>query len=135
MIVVDASIALGWSFKDEVTPLIDAVFRQVVEDGAKAPAIWRLEVANSLRTALRKGRIDHDGRRILLNALLNLSIDVDPETSDHAWSSTLRLSDHHGLTVYDAAYLELAIRHGLPLATLDDQLRTAASEAGVAILP
>lgn len=133
-LVLDGSAALAWCFADETTPAVDAVMDQVAEAGAVVPAIWRLEVANGLQAGLRRGRLDAERRDAMLAALADLPIDADPETDRHAWTATLRLADRHALTLYDASYLELALRLGLPMATLDKALRSAADTAGVPIL-
>ena len=134
MIVVDASTTLSWFFEDERSPSVIAVVNEVTRSGAIVPAIWPLEVANAFRMAIRRKRIDPDFRGRALAQLGNMPISLDVETNEHAWDATVRLSDLHGLTVYDAAYLELAIRRKLPLATLDDQLKAAATQAGVTAL-
>ena len=101
---------------------------------AVVPAIWRLEVANGLQSGIRRGRVTLEKRDALLTALADMDIRADLETDHHAWSTTVRLADRHRLTVYDASYLELAQRLGLPLASLDKALRDAGSAAGVALL-
>ena len=131
MIVIDASITMPWYFQDEVSSEAEAVFDRVIADGAIVPAHWKLEIANSFRTALRRGRIDREYREASLADLDAMPIQIDPETTVHAWSATLRLTDLYGLTPYDAAYLELAMRRNLPLATLDDRLKSAAQTVGV----
>lgn len=130
-IVVDASITLPWYFLDEVTPDTEAVFDRVIAEGAIVPAHWRLEVANGFRTAMRRRRIDRTYRDESLQDLARLAIEIDPLTVDQAWKATLEFADRYDLTPYDAAYLELALRHDLPLATLDKELKTAAMHAGV----
>jgi predicted nucleic acid-binding protein len=101
----------------------------VADDGAVVPALWRLEVANSLTLAVRRGRIDAGFRRAALGDLALLNITIDQHTDANAWGETLNVADRYQLTLYDAAYLELAQRRGLPLAILDDELcgRTAPS--------
>lgn len=105
----------------------------MAERGAVVPSLWRLEVANGLLGAVRRGRLAVERRDALLEALLEMDIAIDAETDLHAWSGTVRLAEAHGLTAYDAAYLELAQRRRLPLATLDAALAQAAREAGVAL--
>ena len=130
-IVIDASTTLAWVFDDESTPSIDTLFDAVASDGAVVPGLWQLEVANGLQMAIRRGRIDKAYREQALERLGRLNIEIDLETSTHAWGATLRLADRSGLTPYDAAYLELAQRRRLPLATLDRRLGQAATEAGI----
>ena len=111
-----------------------AVLEQVTDVGAIVPALWRLEVANALQMAVRRGRIDASFRDASLADLGKLDIQIDAETDRHAWTTTLQLAGRLQLTVYDAAYLELAQRCALPLATLDEALRTAASTLRIALL-
>ncbi len=132
--VLDASAALAWCFEDESSSKTDAVMLQVAKDGAFVPALWRLEVANGLQTGIRRGRVTTTQRAELLSALAAMEITTDPETDRYAWSTTVRLAERHGLTIYDASYLELAQRLSLPLASLDKALRSAASAAGVPLL-
>lgn len=130
-IVIDASITLSWYFEDEVSGESEAVFDHVVANGAVTPVHWKLEIANGFRTALRKGRTDDAYRKASLNDLDAMAIEIDRDTIAHAWSEVVRLSDLYRLTPYDAAYLELALRRNLPLATLDRALQRAAIQAGV----
>jgi predicted nucleic acid-binding protein len=94
----------------------------------------RLEVANALQTAIRRQRIDAVYRDASLAELGLMPITIDADTSTYAWSATLRLSERFSLTPYDAAYLELAQRRSLPLATLDRDLRTAAPVLNIELL-
>jgi len=130
-LVLDSSITLAWFFEDERSALADAVLRQVAESGAVVPSLWRLEIANALQMAVRRKRIDARFRDASLADLHALPISVDAETDRHAWAATLKLAERCKLTLYDAAYLELAQRVGLPLASLDQQLRAAAKAIGV----
>jgi predicted nucleic acid-binding protein len=102
--------------------------------GAWVPALWRLEVANVLEIGVRKGRSDSSFRDAALADLALLPITVDQETDRQAWGATANLAARHRLTLHDAAYLELARRHCLPLATLDNELRAAATAEDVALL-
>ncbi len=133
-LVLDASMALSWYFADEQTDEADTVLDIVVEQGAVVPSLWRLEVANALQVSVRRKRFDVAFRNRALAQLSHLTIAVDPDTDTNAWSATLRLSDQFQLTLYDAAYLELAQRRGLPLASLDRPLRKAAGALGIALL-
>src|SRR5215831_9743940 len=125
-LVLDSSATLAWIYSDEVTDGIRRLFDTVAETGAFVPALWRLEVANSLTIAVRRGRIDAEFRRAALDDLAMLEITTDNQTDTHAWAETLQLADRFRLTLYDAAYLELAHRRGVPLATLDEDLSAAA---------
>jgi predicted nucleic acid-binding protein len=133
-LVVDSSAALVWVYAEETTEAIREVFERLTERGAWVPALWRLEVANVLQMGVRRGRHDALFRDAALADLALLPISVDPETDRQAWSATVRLAERHRLTMYDAAYLELAQRRGLPMATLDTELRHAASAEGVILL-
>lgn len=133
-LVVDASITMAWCFEDEATPAAEEVLDHVVEGNAIVPSIWRFEVGNALQMAIRRKRINEIFRDDALARLLAMPITVDPETDAHAWTTALRLSERFGLTLYDAAYLELAERRSLPLATLDRDLRKAAPALGVVLL-
>jgi predicted nucleic acid-binding protein len=133
-LVLDSSATLAWIYSDEITQAIGELFETVAETGALVPALWRLEVANSLTVAVRRKRIDAEFRRVALADLALLDITTDAQTDTHAWAETLLLADRHGLTVYDAAYLELAYRRALPLATLDEQLAVAATALGLRVL-
>ena len=132
-LVLDSSATLAWVFGDETTDAIRDVFAQIAEEGAEVPSLWRLEIANSLTAAVRRKRIAEDYRRAVLVDLGLLDITVDTQTDAQAWGETLRLADQCQLTFYDAAYLELARRRNLPLATLDHALRRAAQSIGVAL--
>jgi predicted nucleic acid-binding protein len=133
--VLDNSVALAWCFEDEQTAAIMALLDRVTETGAVAPQLWPIEAVNGLLTAERRGRIDHDTRHRLAGFLRELPISIDDETASRMWSVTAPLAELHQLTAYDAAYLELAQRLGLPLATSDAALITAAQVAGVSLLP
>jgi predicted nucleic acid-binding protein len=133
---VDSSFALAWVFKDETTPETDKVLDSLGQ-GAKAlvPALWRWEIANALLTAEKRKRAtmaELNGHLLLLRSL---PIEVDETAHDQAWNVTHSLAQKHKLTSYDAAYLELAIRRGLPLATLDSDLVAAAKVENVHLLP
>ena len=133
-VVLDSSATLAWIYGDETTDAIRHVFDRVAEAGAVVPALWRLEVANSLTVAVRRGRIDAEFRRAALGDLALLDITIDRYTDSHAWGETLTLADRFRLTLYDAAYLEVAQRRAVPFATLDKALRAAGASLGVHLL-
>jgi predicted nucleic acid-binding protein len=133
-LVLDSSATLAWIYGDETTDAIREVFDAVADDGAFVPALWRLEVGNSLTVAMRRNRIDEGFRRAALADLALLDITTDPHTEAHVWSDTLHLADRFRLTLYDAAYLELAQRRALPLATLDAALRVAGEALGIRVM-
>jgi len=132
--VLDASVALAWCFVDEATPASDALLDRLADEEAVAPALWRLEVANALAMAERRGRLNVAGLSRSVNLLQQLAIAIDPEGSDRAFRDILDLARSERLTAYDAAYLELALRLGLPLASKHTRLRKAAAGLGLALL-
>ncbi|HEY2481649.1 MAG TPA: type II toxin-antitoxin system VapC family toxin [Caulobacteraceae bacterium] len=133
-VVIDASMAISWLFDDEHTDAAHAVMLRAVAEGAIVPSLWRLEVANVLRNAARRGRCDEAYVDRSLERLGRLPVAVDDETDQHAWGETRALSREQGLTLYDAAYLELAIRKALPLASCDADLVAAAGRRNVETL-
>lgn len=133
-LVLDTSATIAGMYPDEGTSAIHAVLDRVGKDGAWVPSLWRLEVANVLNIGIRRGRNTVAFRDAALIDLAELSIQVDTDTDHHAWHSTLHLATIHHLTLYAAAYLELALRRGLPLASLDADLRAAAAAQGIELL-
>ena len=130
-IVLDASMTLAWLFEDEQTDQVLATINHVYMGGASVPPLWRYEVANGLQMAIRRQRITPDYRTRSLDKIDELPITIDPDGLSEIWSTTIKLADLYRLTVYDAAYLELAQRRRLPLATLDAALSKTARESGV----
>jgi predicted nucleic acid-binding protein len=133
-LILDSSATLAWTFLEERTDAIVNLFDLVADNGAVVPELWPIEVANTLNVGIRRGRITKAYRKRILAILENMPISMDWETRKHTWDRTLELADLHRLTVYDATYLELALRLSLPLATLDDDLREAAQRNGVPLL-
>jgi predicted nucleic acid-binding protein len=132
--VVDTSITLAWCFEEERTqPIMDLLYR-LGQQGAHAPLLWPLEALNGLLMAQRRRRIHAQQREELAEFLRVLPVALDSETTEHAWTTTAQLADRHRLTAYDAAYLELALRRKLPLATLDHELIKAAKALGTTVL-
>lgn len=132
--VLDNSVALAWCFEDEQTTAVMDLLDRVAETGANAPMLWPLEALNGLVVAERRRRIDAAKRAELATFLHALPIVLDMDTAGQAWAATLGLAERFRLSVYDAAYLELAQRRRIPLASLDRDLRAAASAAGLAVL-
>ncbi len=132
--VLDSSATLAWVYADEMTPAVAALSTAVSETGAWVPTLWHLEIGNNLNLAVRRGRIDADQRQKLFDQLRALNIFTDVDTHTYAWTKTLRLAEQFRLTLYDACYLELAQRRGLPLATLDGELRAAGLALGLELL-
>jgi predicted nucleic acid-binding protein len=133
-LVLDASAAIASLLDDERTEAADRIMEQVSSTGAFVPSLWRLEVANVLRNAARRGRCTDPFVDLSLDGLARMPIAVDGETDAHAWGRTLELARDCDLTLYDAAYLELALRKALPLATCDDELAEAAKAKAVPLL-
>ena len=135
-LVLDCSVAVAWCFEDEATPALDALLDRVQAEGAVVPAWWTLDVANVLLTAARRGRIAREAVQERLALFDMLAIETDTQGIGAVWRSTvLTLAQTEMLTLYDAVYLELAIRRGLSLASSDRALRQAATQRGVAIVP
>ena len=133
--VLDCSLAMAWCFEDEASAAAYAILERVRYDGALVPALWVWEVANVLTLAARRGRIGGGDVAARLALMTALPIRVDDEGVARAWRETALLAQAETLTVYDAAYLELALRMGADLATLDTELRSAAVRVGVRVLP
>lgn len=131
--VADSSITLAWCFPDEAAAYPQAILDSLASATAYVPALWHLEVANALLVGERKARCTAADITTWTGFLASLPIALDAETMLRAWSDTLNLARTHKLAAYDAAYLELAVRRGIPLATLDKQLRDAAKAAGVTL--
>jgi len=131
--VLDGSITLAWFFEDESDAYADAVEDALVKASAVVPALWHLEVANALLVGERRKRTTEAKVTQFVALLQSLPISVDDATIAQAWSDTLHLARGQNLSAYDAAYLELALRRGLPIATLDDRLKAAAAAVGVTL--
>lgn len=130
--VLDASVALAWCFEDEATSQTEAVLDRLAEDSAVAPSLWELEVVNVLLLAERRGRLTESQAARFVALLSQLPIHISSAHAD--MGAVLAAGRHHGLTAYDAAYLVLAEREGIALATMDGRLRAAAQAAGVPLL-
>lgn len=133
--VLDASVALSWSFEDETSPYAEEIIEALKSTTATVPPVWPLEVNNAILTAVRRRRMPEADAIRLLAVLDTLPLDIDEEVPREALGQRiLELGLTHGLSSYDASYLELAMRRGLPLATQDDRLVRAATNTGVRIL-
>ena len=133
--VLDCSVTVAWFFEDEATAETEALLDRTAESGALVPGLWRLEVGNVLSKAERRKRIDASKVASYVDVLAQLPIATDTETEERALRETLALARHEHLTTCAAAYLEVAMRRGIPLATLDKALLRAARHLGVATLP
>lgn len=133
-LVLDASVALSWVLLDEGNARADAVLARLEDAPAHVPQVWPLEVANGLRVAERRGRIREFQVRQGLEDLLALPVRVEMSEPPRVFGEILALARSYGLSVYDAAYLDLAMRLALPLASLDENLARAARESGVGVV-
>jgi predicted nucleic acid-binding protein len=124
--VVDASYAAAWCFDDEATAATDRMFRRAAASGIVVPSIWKFEIANLIRSAERRQRLTQAQSDFRLTALATLVVLDDESSQDRTWTDVLALARAHVLTVYDAAYVELALRLRLPLATRDKVMAEAA---------
>ena len=133
--VIDASVALAWCFDDEATEATRTLLDRFEDERAEVPSLWHLELANALAMGERKGRITPARASEFIALIDALPIVIDERTPNFALSSVLELSRRQQLSAYDASYLELAMRRGIPLATKDDDLARAANHMGVTLLP
>ena len=132
--VIDNSIVMTWCFKDEMNPYADAVLDKLMESSALVPAIWPLEVVNVLLVAERRKRLRESDTVRFLSLLSQLPIHIEPAWPERSMKDLLALGRANDLSSYDASYLDLAMRQGLPIATLDQKLLEAANRIDVPIL-
>ena len=132
-LVLDASLALSWALPDEASTHGDAVLATVAKSGAVVPDLWPHEVGNGLLMAQKRGRLTTAQRMAFIEALLQLPIELAAPGMRAVLDTQTALAERYALTAYDAAYLDLALRSGLPLATQDKAMKSAATKAGVAI--
>jgi len=134
-IVLDASVAVAWCFEDESAGLAEGVLDLLLAGTeVLTPAIWPFEVANALLMAERRKRIKVAQASAFLQRIAGLPISIDPIQPATAFNQILSVARQNGLTEYDAAYVELALREALPLATLDEKLRRVAMRVGVTLV-
>ena len=131
--VLDCSVTMAWVFPDEANESTDALLESLLKDSAVVPVLWPIEVGNVLLIATRSGRITENDWPRIRDDLEALPIEVDPESCDRVLDTVLLIANKHELSIYDAMYLELALRRGLPLATLDKKLTVAGKAAGVEV--
>lgn len=132
-IVLDNSIIVAWCFEDEVSEYADRVMEAARDCILLVPAIWPLEIANTLLVSERRNRIGPDQRDRIIKDLDALPIKVEQESRERVLGEILPLARKHQLSTYDASYLDLALRHELPLATQDKALIRAATDCGVSL--
>lgn len=134
--VLDNTVTMAWCFTDEATDFTETLLNRLSDltDTALVPALWLYEVVNVVELAVRKSRITKDKAFDFLESLAELPIEVEDLSRTEVFVSVGALAERYRLTGYDAAYLELAIRHRLPLAALDADLNKAALAAGVKLV-
>lgn len=133
MFVVDTSVILAWCLDDESSELADAAVQRLLTEGGIAPAHWPLEVANALRSAERRGRLDAEAIERLRPRLAQLPVDVVPVELSTAIGS-IDTARRHDLSLYDAVYLDLAEFRGFGLATVDARLADACRSMGIPLI-
>lgn len=133
-LVLDCSVTISWLMPDEKLDNSFKILELVAKKGVIVPAIWHLEVANVLLVAQRNRRITSEQRLSSLFILSELPISIDKSTSNHAWLETMELAEKYDLSLYDASYLELAIRLSIPIATFDKQLKNAAVKREITVI-
>ncbi len=127
--VLDCSVAMAWVFSDEATDATGRLRDSLIDDRAFVPSLWPVEVGSVLLAANKRGRLRADEWTAVCASLEALPIEIDPVSASRVWGPTLALAGEHNLSIYDAMYLELALRMQLPLATLDRALAAAAQAA------
>jgi predicted nucleic acid-binding protein len=135
--VLDNSVAMLWLLPQSNvagTRLANQVLDRLLTTGAVVPSLWRLEATNVIVKSLRLNKISQAQASTFIALLEDLDISIDVQTDQRAFHDTLDLARRYVLSAYDAAYLELALRNGLPLATLDTKLDAAARQAGVVVV-
>lgn len=132
--VLDASVTMSWCFADEITPYSNSVLQSLRETHAEVPPLWFYEIVNVLAVSERKGRVNPALSDEFMRTLTELDIRVEQSTPQDSHIDLLQLARRYGLTAYDAAYLELAKRRNLPLATFDKNLATAARQENIELL-
>lgn len=132
--VLDASVTMAWAFGDEALPYANRVLTLLSDDSAEVPGIWPLEVTNAILNGERRHRLQPADTMRFTALLRALPIRVVDTSVDHAMDRILELARANSLSAYDASYLALAMRAGLPLATQDERMRAAANEVGVLLV-
>lgn len=130
--VIDCSVALHWVMPDENDSDLDRLLDRVIAEGGAVPPLFRVEVGNGLLMGVRRNRFTSEFLVQALHRLDELPLHADTQGADMVWTTSVELASRYDLTLYDAVYLELALRLRLPLATLDRKLASAAKNAGAA---
>lgn len=130
--IVDASVGFAWVYQGQATPETDHLLNEVAAGATViVPALWFLEMSNVFLMAQRRHRLTATQRKAAMERLTAMQFTVDEEGTRHAFGKTSELAEKHGLTIYDATYLELAVRRSLPLASRDEALKSAAKQCGL----
>ena len=129
--VLDTSVTMAWLFEDEASPKTESILNRLEAEDAVAPTLWIYEVGNVLLMAERRKRITEAQGKRFTTLLEALPIRVSEPNSRHLWSNAVTVAREHGLSVYDASYLDLAMQEGIALATRDKALIRAAKKSGV----
>jgi len=132
--VLDCSMTMAWVFPDEANQSTEALRESLLKDNAVVPVLWPIEVGNVLLVATRRGRITEDDWPRIRDDLAALPIDIDPESCERVLDTVLPIASEYQLSVYDAMYLELALRLKLPIASLDQKLIVTGKGAGLEVL-
>ncbi|MFQ5487342.1 MAG: type II toxin-antitoxin system VapC family toxin [Gammaproteobacteria bacterium] len=132
--VLDASVTMAWLFEDESSQHTEIILERLNDEQALAPELWLYEVANVLIMGERRQRLTEAQSRRFIELLLALPIEIVPNDKSTLWSSLISLAREQGISAYDAAYLDTAMRKGIPLATQDKALKKAAQRTGVAVI-
>ena len=131
--MLDASVTMSWCYPDEDSDYADRVLDLREQVTPVVPSLWAVEVANAVLVGKRRQRLTSSDVSEFLELLNGLEVETDPETAGRALHDVLVIAREHGLTGYDATYLELAMRRGLTIATVDKKLRIAAKSTGVEV--
>ena len=131
--VVDASVTMSWCYENEDDPYATSALRALQTSQAVVPWVWSLEVANALLVGERRSRLTEAETFRFLDVLERLAIVMDESPPNHLMDDVLSIGRQYALSSYDACYLELALRKGVPLATLDERLRATAIQVGLSI--
>jgi predicted nucleic acid-binding protein len=133
MFVIDASVTVAWCFEDEASDATESLLRRLLTEGGLAPGHWPFEVANALRSGERRGRLGEAKLSVARSLLETLPVDIAPSDVGGALG-VLDIARSHDLSVYDAAYLDLAASRNLGLATVDQRLAAACRTAGISVI-
>ena len=133
--VIDSSVGFGWIHADQATPETDRLLAELESGGVMVvPAFWFLEIANTVLSLQRRRKMTREERKYALATLSRMNLTIDVESGNAAFHKISELAEEYGLSIYDAVYLEVALRRGLALASRDRALVSAAKKCGVQVL-